>query len=89
MNPIENQPKNGSRVIDLYHNEGKDVKAMSIEELRASEHYKHCSDEELINMIDTVRTFTELVYSAWSKQSQQSKQASTVISLHNQQSKAA
>ena len=89
MSNIKALPKSKARRYDIYSNETKDVKAMSIEELRASGHFQDWTEDELLNMIGTVRTFTEIVYSAWARQEQTSVPKTNIIPLLHQQRKAA
>ncbi len=78
-----------TKPYDLNLDDTKHIKAMSIEELRASEYFQNRTEDELISMIDTVRTFTEIVYSAWAREAQDSEQNTTIIPLQNQQRTAA
>lgn len=89
MSNINITPKTTARLYDLYRDEGKHIKAMSIEELRASEHFEDRTEDELISIMDTVRSFSEIVYSAWSRQRQDAGQSPIIILLQNLQAKAA
>lgn len=89
MSNIKIHPNIKAGLYGLHEDECKHVKAMNIEELRASEHFQDWTEDELISMIDTVRTFTEIVYNAWSKSKQNSQKETLLIPIDNQHCKAA
>lgn len=50
-----------------------DASAFTIEDLRAREYFRDWPEDKLQNFIDTIKTFTEIAFSIWSKQREASK----------------
>ncbi|RYD52380.1 MAG: hypothetical protein EOP52_09470 [Sphingobacteriales bacterium] len=44
------------------------VKAFTVEELMASGQFDNFSEADIKTLLETIRAFTEIVYSLWSKQ---------------------
>jgi len=66
----------------------RNVKAISLEELQASGHFKDWSEEEIKMLVETVRAFTEIVYAAWAKQTP-AAQSPLIIVLSREHQKVA
>lgn len=68
-------------------NENSKNEELTFEEVKAMEEYKDLSDEEIKNIIESVRVFTEIIYALFLKEEQQGiiESQTKIISINSNQ----
>ena len=89
MSNLSRSFKNKTKTISLPNDLDENDEAITVEELQQWEQFRDWPEDKLQSLIDTIRTFTEIVFAVWSREQADLESTTKTISLQSTQSEAA
>jgi hypothetical protein len=89
MSNLSRSSKNKTKTISLPYDLDENVEAITVKEIQQWEQFRDWPEDKLQSLIDTIRTFTEIVFAVWSREQADAENTTKTISVQSPQSEAA